>query len=235
MDKMDRTTSYDFVSPFPTVQYLYDPKKDYCPKYLVSFLMVDQGMKKFVEVVFPMLLVATMNHINVRSYVPGEGIEGDYIANAATFTLSVVVYLPTMVGTSSRQDLFSANNAYITLILLALMLSSIPEDYSTSKIPFSVIGNYLFWLSFAFPFTNMCRFYMFFRRQKTHKVSYFLKVTGEKPEFVPYKPPRSLQDVKGKFDVLLDMKDILKMDEKELSDLKLKTGKSRKFDTVEYA
>ena len=73
MNKMDKTENYDFVSPFPEVKFLFDRKKKYSPKYIIKFVMVENGYKRFVEVVFPMLLVAVMNHVNIISYVPDDG------------------------------------------------------------------------------------------------------------------------------------------------------------------
>jgi hypothetical protein len=56
-NKMDRTEKYDFGSPFPRVRYVYEKKKGYCAKYQIDFLMVEDGMKRLVQIVFPMILL----------------------------------------------------------------------------------------------------------------------------------------------------------------------------------
>ncbi|KAL3933141.1 MAG: hypothetical protein SGBAC_010528 [Bacillariaceae sp.] len=162
--KMDKAESYDFISPFPKVSYLYDTKKRYCPKFLVTFLMVEDGMKKFVEIVAPMFLIAGMNTIHVLN--PDEGVEvADYIANSATFALSVLVFLPTMVATSRIQKLMTANNLYILLIFIALTLSSIPDTFSGHK-GYAVSGMIIYWASFLFPVINSFRYLNYLRKAR---------------------------------------------------------------------
>ena len=104
-DKMDKSYVYDFVSPFPNVTYLYDTKKKYCPKYSMRFMLIEDGMQKFMEIVFPIFLIAAMNHLNVlnaaKALNTDEDVDAvDYLNNSATLALAVVVFLPTMIGTS---------------------------------------------------------------------------------------------------------------------------------------
>mmetsp|Transcript_5210 Transcript_5210/g.12470 ORF Transcript_5210/g.12470 Transcript_5210/m.12470 type:complete len:420 (+) Transcript_5210:227-1486(+) len=163
-DKMDKAESYDFISPFPKVSYLYDTKKRYCPKYLVTFNMVEDGMKKFVEIVAPMFLIAGMNTIHVLN--PDEEVDvADYIANSATFALSVLVFLPTMVGTSRIQQLWTINNLYTMSIFIALTLSSVPDTWAGHK-GYAIAGMITYWASFLFPVINSIRYLIFLRKAK---------------------------------------------------------------------
>ncbi|CAJ1931356.1 unnamed protein product [Cylindrotheca closterium] len=163
-DKMDKADSYDFISPFPKVAYLYDTNKRYCPKFMITFLMVEDGMKKFVEIVAPMFLIAGMNTIHVLN--PDEKVEvADYIANSATFALSVLVFLPTMVGTSRVQQVWTPNNLYIVLIFVALTLSSIPDTWAGHK-GYAIAGMIIYWVSFLFPIVNSIRYLLFLRKAR---------------------------------------------------------------------
>jgi hypothetical protein len=111
-------------------------------------------MKKFFEIVFPMLLIAAMNHLNVINAVEAidnksnyEEVEAvDYLNNSATLALSVVVFLPTMIGTSRFHSIFQVNDLYISTIFVALALSALPYAVFESTVP-AKVGTYLFWAS----------------------------------------------------------------------------------------
>jgi len=162
-DKMDQADSYDFISPFPKVAYLYDTKKRYCPKFQLTFLMVEDGMKKFVEIVAPMILIACMNTIHVLN--SDEQVDtADYIANSATFALSVFFFLPTLFGSSRIHKIWSPTNLYIIFIFVALALSSIPDTWAGHKL-YAIAGMIIYWVSFLFPVVNGIR-YLHYRQKK---------------------------------------------------------------------
>ncbi|CAJ1946550.1 unnamed protein product [Cylindrotheca closterium] len=180
-EKIDKSYVYDFVSPFPNITYLFDNSaKKYCPKYSIQFLLVEDGMKKFFEIVFPMLLIAAMNHLNVVNAVKairnGNEMEVeavDYLNNSATLALSVVVFLPTMIGTSRFHSIFQVNNLYISTIFVALALSSLPYAVVETTIP-AQVGTYLFWASFLFPVVNGFRFWRFVRAHEAPCSHHFM-------------------------------------------------------------
>jgi len=146
--KMDRVKSYDFVTPFPEVTYQYDKKKKYCPKFKVTFYMVESGTSKFVQIVFPMLLIAILNTVQVldRDFVENT----NYLNNAATFALTAVFILPSIISESNTQDLITMNNTYIILIFVGLALSSIPAEMMGTNVP-ALTGMIVIWISFIMP------------------------------------------------------------------------------------
>lgn len=167
--KIDRSKKYDFTKPFPHVQYFYDTKKKYCPKFMISFLLVEDGMKKFVEVVFPMFLIGVLNTINVLSDDEDEPIDvSDYIANSATFALAVIFLLPNVMGTSCVQKFFTSNNGFIITLFLALGLSSFPVAIAGTRY-ISYAGAGLYWASYVFPIYNWVKYILFFNEQKYPK------------------------------------------------------------------
>lgn len=223
-DKMDRAENYDFISPFPKISYLYDTNKKYCPKFLVRFLMVEDGMKKFVEIVFPMFLIAGMNTIHVLN--PEEQEIVDYIANSATFALSVLVFLPTMVGSSRRQNFYTANNAYIIMIFLALFLSSIPESWLGNN-ALAVMGMILYWLSFLFPFINGFRYLNYVKSaQNDANQNHFWPDANRNV----YKAAKS--DAEESF---VKISDLIYLDDEDRAEQEYSLRKTSKFHVVEFA
>jgi len=145
--KMDKSIAYDLITPYPEVSYLYDKKKEYCPKFEVSFYMVESGISKLIGIIFPMILVAVLNTLQVLGEQPDSGA---FIANASTFALTAVVILPHIITKKKLETVFSLNNLYIMFIFTGLSLSSIPEATFESTIP-AKIGMILLWVSFLAP------------------------------------------------------------------------------------
>jgi len=155
-EKMDDSKSYDFLTPFPEVYYYYDKKKKYCPKFKVSFYMVESGTSKFVQIVFPMLLIAILNTVQVLD--TGFVENTNYLSNAATFALTAVFILPSIIGENINQAHCTCNNAHVVSIFLGLALSSIPAEMVNTRVP-SLIGMVLLWLSFTMPIIGCIRYY----------------------------------------------------------------------------
>eukprot|EP00980_Cylindrotheca_fusiformis_P021949 scaffold8800_cov107-Cylindrotheca_fusiformis.AAC.5 len=207
-DKMDRAESYDFISPFPKVSYLYDTNKKYCPKFQVTFLMVEDGM----------------NTVHVLN--PEEQDMVDYIANSATFALSVLVFLPSMVGSSRRQNLYTANNMYIMMIFVALFLSSIPESWVDTNVP-ALCGMGLYWASFLFPFINGFRYLSYVAKAKhTANPRHFWPDANKNV----YKAAKSDAE-----ECLVKVQDIVYMDDKARKESEYTLRKTSKFQVLEYA
>jgi hypothetical protein len=240
-DKIDKSYVYDFVSPFPNVTYLYDTQKKYCPKYLVTFLLVEDGMKKFIVVVFPMILIAALNHLNViNAKIAAENPDTsddvnavDYLNNSATFALAVVVFLPTMIGSSQFHSVFTANNLYIMTIFAALALSALPVEIVDSTTP-AQIGSFLFWTSFSFPVVNGFRFLKFIRMHQSSKAEYFMEDAITKKLSSPSKFKPSVEN--NVLDEFIPVGELVELDESQLAAMEYKKGeRGNKFKIVEFA
>jgi len=162
--KLDDSISYDFVTPFPEVSYLYDIDKNYCPKLKVTFYMVESGMSKFVNTVSPMLLIAILNTIQVFDTLEGEIETVNFLGNAASFALTAVFVLPSIISESKGSVVLNKNNIYIMLIFIGLALSSLPDRLLGTNIP-AFCGMAILWLSFVFPIWG---FFEYFTR--IHKI-----------------------------------------------------------------
>eukprot|EP00548_Thalassiothrix_antarctica_P017031 CAMPEP_0194196926 /NCGR_PEP_ID=MMETSP0154-20130528/76930_1 /TAXON_ID=1049557 /ORGANISM="Thalassiothrix antarctica, Strain L6-D1" /LENGTH=107 /DNA_ID=CAMNT_0038921559 /DNA_START=788 /DNA_END=1108 /DNA_ORIENTATION=- len=67
MDKIDVSDKFDFISPYPDVYYEYDDNTGYCGRYTIVFygIKATSGFMKLVSIVFPMILIACINTLNV--------------------------------------------------------------------------------------------------------------------------------------------------------------------------
>lgn len=237
-EKIDKSYIYDFVSPFPNITYLYDEGKGYCPKYSIQFLLVEDGMKKFIEIVFPMLLIAAMNHLNVINAVKAveqdkpDFVEAvDYLNNSATLALAVVVFLPTMIGTSRFHSVMQVNNLYISTIFVALTLSALPYSVVETTIP-ARVGTYLFWGSFLFPIINGLRFWMFVRAHKAPCSHHFMDdARGRTYPQEKFKPGPD-KDVMSDF---ITIQDLCKLSPAKIASMDfVKAEKRGKFEVIEF-
>ena len=153
--KLDHCCKYSFVSPYPEVRFLYDNKKNYCPKYEVSFYLTESGIAKLLKVTLPMALIATMNSINVILMSREAIDDSDYLGNAASLALTAVLLLSDIVSPQPQKEkVFSLNTGYIIMIFIGLIWSSIPSSMSPDVINLPLYGMYIVWLSFAFPLLN---------------------------------------------------------------------------------
>eukprot|EP00957_Ditylum_brightwellii_P199381 15197463-Ditylum_brightwellii.AAC.1 len=83
---MDKSECYDLMTPFPKIEYFQDTKKNYCPKFKMTFYLTEEGSSKLVAIIAPMLLISTLNTLHV--FNPDKPDTVDFIANAATFALT---------------------------------------------------------------------------------------------------------------------------------------------------
>mmetsp|Transcript_3455 Transcript_3455/g.4666 ORF Transcript_3455/g.4666 Transcript_3455/m.4666 type:complete len:430 (-) Transcript_3455:120-1409(-) len=157
-DKMDKMQDYDFITPFPNVEYIYDKKKKYCPKCRITFYLVQQGNSKMIEIIAPMLLISILNTLNVINDEKVENV--DYIANSAAFTLTAAFILPSIFSKANRNKVFTVNTVYVFLVFVGLALSSFPDDMVGTN-GFAITGVVLLWLSFFMPVISFIRFWRF--------------------------------------------------------------------------
>lgn len=156
-EKMDQSLNYNFITPFPKIRYQHD--KDYCSKFKVTFYMLESSSySKLVQIIFPMLLIAILNTINVIN-----ADESEFIGNASTFALTAVFILPTIIGQAKTQHIFTPNNVYIMLVFIGLALSSISETLAGTKI-LKLLGMIILWLSFLIPAGGYVLFYKEYSR-----------------------------------------------------------------------
>jgi len=152
---MDKSIVYDFVSPFPNVSYFHDKDKDQCAKINLEFFLVTGGFEKFVEIICPMILITVMNTIHVLKNTGGDDTM-DFLANSATFALTAVFILPSIIQRSGKNDLWTVNNLYIMIVTLALSLSSFPSSIGSKWI--GITGMALHYVSFLCPCYNLYKF-----------------------------------------------------------------------------
>ena len=209
--------------------------------YSVSFLLVEDGMKKFVEIVFPMLLIAAMNHLNVLNAVwakqgwTNENVDAvDYINNSATLALAVVVFLPTMFGRARFHEIFNANNLYVTSIFIALALSALPQALTNGNVWPARVGAWLFWGSFLFPVINGFRFAFFVqaKRQALRPEFFMDDAVGRVHPPGRFKP-KADRDVFSEF---IPIKDLVELSEIRLAQMEYRVEEppKAKFKIVEY-
>mmetsp|Transcript_25290 Transcript_25290/g.32190 ORF Transcript_25290/g.32190 Transcript_25290/m.32190 type:complete len:764 (+) Transcript_25290:26-2317(+) len=182
--KMDKMKDFDFVTPFPKVEYIIEPGKQYCSKCRLTFYLVEGGDSKLVEILAPMLLISILNTLNVFNNEAFDTLNVEYIANSATFALTAVFILPNIFTKSNRPALFTSNNGYILLLFVGLALSSFPtEMFNTRAI--GITGVAIFWLSFVIPIVHWFR-YCLFKESVSRNVKDFVK-DSEYESFYPFK------------------------------------------------
>lgn len=158
--KLDRSMNYDFLSMVPEVRYFVEEKDKemFCSKLEISFYFVEGGIAKALQVILPMILIATMNTINVLISMsdPHVHTPSEYLANSATFALTAVLLLSEVYDKKSIQnETISMNTCYIVFAFFGLILSSIPAEIindSNGGVPLAGMG--VLWFSFVFPFIS---------------------------------------------------------------------------------
>jgi len=173
-ENMNKSLSYDFITPYPDISYFYDKNKEYCPKFEVSFHLVEYGISKFIGSVFPMILIAVLNTLQILS---NNADSASFILNASIFALTAVFILPSITTKSRIEYVFSLNNVYIAVVFIALSLSSVPEDTFDTNIP-AKAGMVLLWFSFFAPIYALVGYYNF-RRGIRDKASNIGAFTGK--------------------------------------------------------
>merc|ERR1711957_413119 len=154
--------TYSIVSPYPVIEYLN--LKTTCSKYRLTFYLVEEGMVKFVKVLLPMLLISTINTINVlmdvslmnRQDSSSDDIDSSdrYLQISAALALTAVFVLPEMTRKWNTQSVITWNEVYILIIFVALSLSSIPPAM-VGTTEYAFVGMILLWGSFCIPIFNL--------------------------------------------------------------------------------
>jgi len=88
----------------------------------------------------------------------GEGADVlGHLQVMAALTLAAVFILPNIIDQSNRMSIYSAENIYVILIFVSLLLSSFPGKLLGTKVP-ETIGVSLLFLSFLIPLSSVYRF-----------------------------------------------------------------------------
>lgn len=158
LDKIDKSQSYDFMSPHPRIYYQYDTDKKYCPRVVVSFFVNKFSFRSFVNLILPMILVAAINSINVMNDLYEKVDVVDHLQVSSALTLTIVFILPQIVDSSNRGKVLSRGNFVVIVYFLGMLLSSIPKsifeggaaESELYAIP-ELIGMALMWFSVLIP------------------------------------------------------------------------------------
>jgi len=184
-DKMDKMKSYDFITPFPKVEYLYDENKKYCPKCKLTFYLVEVDNSKLVEILAPVFLISILNTLNVINTDTDIDIV-DYIANSATLALTAAFFiLPNIYSKANRTKSFTNNTAYVILVFLGLSLSSFPEALIGTR-ACAFVGMILLWSSFFMPLVSCFLFWVFQNKISPKKGIYEINDFTQSGDYKPF-------------------------------------------------
>ena len=154
-----------------------------------------------------------------------------YLNNSATIALTVVVFLPTMIGRSRFHSFLQVNNLYIATIFVALALSAVPVGVAGTS-TLSHVGAYLFWASFGFPIVNFLRFWRFLNKHKFPDPRLFMDdargPTHPSSRFTP-SPDANVMDE------FIPVEELLNLDDRQLAEMDFRKGEDRgKFKVFEF-
>jgi len=180
LDKLDCTKKYDFISPYPKVYVEYEKKKEYAPRFVLSFYCITSGFAKIVSIVLPMILITFMTFVNVMNDVMTEEIDdaeiikGEEVSShlqvMSVLTLSTVFILPKILDPSNRNDIFSQSNIYVILVFLSLILTSLPRRFAGTA-AYEICGFVIMLLSLFIPVVNSFYYYRIVKRLQNESYS----------------------------------------------------------------
>ncbi len=185
LDKMDKSKKYNLLTPWPEVFYEYDPKKKYCPRFVVQFYLVDPGFYKLVSTLLPMILVWFVSILNVWndfSQRPDGEETANHLQVTSALTLTIVFVLPEIVNSDTNRDkLFSRENLNIITFFVALILASVPYSLTKSIVP-ELVGVVVMGIALLLPVYHAGLFSGYQQKMRAKKFNKFLKDKSYKPE-----------------------------------------------------
>jgi len=173
LTKIDKTANFSFLSPHPKVFYRYEVGKDYCPRFVITFLVAPEGFARFVQFVLPLLLVAVTATLNAVNDF-GIGVEdvdvSSHLQVTSALTLTIVFLLPEIISKGNRTSFVSAGNMTVIVFFVGMLLSSLPRGSfeptsQYSAIP-QLVGIAMMLASLVIPFLNAFRFWKLCRNLK---------------------------------------------------------------------
>ena len=119
--ELDMAHDFDIINSSPTIEYFMDTKfKDgkavaiYVPKVKITFYVTRDASRHFLELISFIVLCMVGNCINLIYVEP----YGDFLANALTLGLTVVLMVPQMATSEKLTHNFDLNNL-LTLFLVS--------------------------------------------------------------------------------------------------------------------
>ena len=121
--ELDMAHDFDIINTSPTIEYFMNtkfkggkPVAIYVPKVKLTFYVTKDASRHFLELISFILLCSVGNMINLVYVEP----YGDFLANALTLGLTVVLMVPQMATSEKLTHNFDLNN-----VLTLLMVSGI--------------------------------------------------------------------------------------------------------------
>ena len=141
----------------PSVELTFDKKKNYTPKYKVTFFLESSTSKKLYSLGGPLVLVAALTTLNV---LMGSETGGPALDNTIGLALTTVFLMPEIDGGSSRDDEDTpwykmTDELFMVFMFVGMTLAAIiaPKGYDESedveepwKWPFKFVN----WVGIAF-------------------------------------------------------------------------------------
>jgi len=167
MNKLDRMGTYDLLTPYPEIKYLAQPGKNYCPQFKVSFLLLEEGMSKFISVQLPMIFIAVVKTMSFRvAWLELEMEGGDafsladkFLGTSAALGLTVVFLLNKLTRKHNVQAKYlTMNEIYVISIFTAMAMSSVPLAFGQAAKIIATVGLALLWATFIIPTYNLIKY-----------------------------------------------------------------------------
>ncbi|VEU36815.1 unnamed protein product [Pseudo-nitzschia multistriata] len=166
LEKIDKSENYDFVSPYPQIYYQYDKRKNYCPRFVLSFIVNKYSFACFVRFILPMFLVTIIATLNaVHDFMEGMDV-GGHLQVTSALTLTVVFILPDIMDSSYQNKILTSGNSIVLVYFFGMLLSSIPRHSFDGEVSASqlyaipeLIGVVLMGCSLCFPIWHACVYY----------------------------------------------------------------------------
>ena len=125
----NKTDSYEMVCDAPHVCIQYDKKKEYCPKYEVSWYIEKSATSEIITTFAPLLFTAMLACLNVLNAEDGQGAN---VENSIALCLTIVFVLPNLRvqgRTNQKRNLLGRwllnNNAIVFFFFLGLAFTSV--------------------------------------------------------------------------------------------------------------
>ena len=126
-NELDAVDTYTIVTEAPRIRAIYDCKKEYCPKYEVTFYLEQPMHFKLVTIYLPLLLIATLATLNIYNGM-GVDVGGADLENSIAIALTLVFILPGLAPTGTdtvHGKGFGRNDFAIMLLFGGILIGSI--------------------------------------------------------------------------------------------------------------
>eukprot|EP00039_Didymoeca_costata_P006015 m.86775 g.86775 ORF g.86775 m.86775 type:complete len:486 (+) comp13071_c0_seq4:135-1592(+) len=167
-----RLWNSSIITPAPRVKVIYEKKKRYSPKYVVSFFLEEPSTANMIRTIFPIVLIAILSTLNYQA--------GGNLENSISISFTLVFLLPQMQPTIRAMNIFypadgtiyksydffryiSANDILIMTLFTGLVLASLnvqlPFTFLGPVQDTSLIGVIMLWMSLLIPIRNFFKYW----------------------------------------------------------------------------